>query len=438
MTARGRGRGRVLAAVLAVGVLVALPSPPMAGGRAAVRSTAPVAGTAGALPGSGGYPRVIRLEHAGAADGTLIETDTDGLVAGTQRFHRSTDGGRTFEALPSLTVTGIIHGTDLFELPADAGSLPAGTLLFAAAVNPSGQYPAESGDTEMQLPVYRSDDGGESWSLLSYCLRTDEGGTTGGLWEPELHVADDGRLVCLYSDETDHPAHSQVLTQVVSSDGGATWSAPQVVVATPNPIDRPGMPTTARLGDGSWAMTYEDCGVRHAPCKVLIRTGPDGLHWGDPASDGTVVTSVAGARFSSAPTVAWSPDGGPEGTVLVIGRVLNGANGLAAPGNGSTVLASVHGPDGPWHEVPAPVRTAAAWDSLPVNYSSPLLPLGDDLLLGVAADREGSTIVVQWGIVAMAPIVETPSTTTVPSTTIPPSTSPPPAVPVGGSAGFTG
>ena len=182
-------------------------------------------------------------------------------------------------------------------------------------------------------------------------------------------------------------------------------------------------------------MTYEDRGVRHAPCKVLIRTGPDGLHWGDPTSDGTVVTSIRGAQFSSAPTVAWSPDGGPDGTLLVIGRVLNGANGLAAPGNGATVLASSHGPAGPWHEVRAPVRTAAAWDATPINYSSPLLPLGDDLLLGLAADREGDRIAVRWGIVALAPLVEGPTSTT--EIPVPPS-SPPPAAPVPGRAGFTG
>lgn len=406
-------------------------------------ATSPVAGAGGSLPGSGGYPRVIRLEHAGDADGTLIETDTDAFLGGTQRFHRSTDGGRSFGALPSLTVTGNIHGTHLFELPADAGDLPAGTLLFAAAVNPSAQYPAESGDTQMQIPVYRSDDGARSWTLLSYCTRTDDGSRTGGLWEPELHVADDGRLVCLYSDETDRPAHSQVLTQVTSTDGGASWSEPQQVVATPDPIDRPGMPTTARLGDGTWVMTYEDCGIRHAPCLVLIRTGPDGIDWGPPTADGTVVASTDGARFLSAPTVAWTPDGGPRGTVLVIGRVLNGRDGYADPANGATVLASTGGAGGPWTRLVAPVSVPSSWGATPINYSSPLLPLGDGLLLGVAADAPAERPVIRWGITSLT--AQPPLTTSATTTSPPPSARPtdgvPPATqaaPVAGTPRFTG
>lgn len=403
--------------------------------QAGATGSAPVAGSGGTLPGSGGYPRIIRLEHSGDADGTLIETDTDAFLGGTQRFHRSTDGGRTFEALPSLKVTGNIHGTDLFELPADAGDLPAGTLLFAAAVNPSAEYPAESGDTRMQLPVFRSDDQGRTWTLRSYCLRTDDGGPTGGLWEPELHVADDGRLVCLYSDETDHPAHSQVLTQVTSTDGGATWSEPEQVVATPDPIDRPGMPTTARLGDGTWVMTYEDCGLRHAPCLVLIRTGPDGIHWGPPTADGTVVTSTDGARFLSAPTVSWTPDGGPRGTVLVMGRVLNGADGYVDPANGSTVLASTNGAAGPWTRLVAPVSVHSSWGELPLNYSSPLLPLSDDLVLGIAVDRPVERPVVRWGVVALtAAPPPTTTTTSVPTATpVAPGATPVAAVPT-----FTG
>lgn len=359
------------------------------------------AGTTGRLPGSGGYPRVIRVEHVDATRGTLIETDTDAFLSGRQRFHISHDGGRSFEPLPSLTVEGNIHGTDLLELPVDLGALRAGTLLFAAAVNPSGRYPEESGDTEMAIPVYRSVDGANSWELLSYCARTDDGGPTGGLWEPELHVADDGRLVCLYSDETRRPAHSQVLTQTVSDDGGATWSVPTTVVATPNPLDRPGMPTTARVADGSWVMTYEDCGLRHAPCLALVRTGTDGIHWGDPAADGEVVTSQDGETFTSAPTVAWSPAGGPSGTLLVIGRILNGTDGRPASGNGATVLASRHGAAGPWATIPAPVEVRSRWEDTAVNYSSALLPLDGGLLLGVAAGTPADRPAVRWGLVAV-------------------------------------
>ena len=148
-----------------------------------------MAGASGALPGVGSYPRVIRLEHGGPADGTIIETDTSASVAHTQRFHRSTDGGKTFEPLPSLALPGNIHGTDLFEMPADAGALPAGTLLFAAAVNPSGQYPAESGATQMQIPVYRSNDGAASWSGVDGRARSRRACGAGSVpgWRPDIH-----------------------------------------------------------------------------------------------------------------------------------------------------------------------------------------------------------------------------------------------------------
>jgi hypothetical protein len=51
---------------------------------------------------------------------------------------------------------------------------------------------------QMEIKVYHSGDGGQSWSYLSNCVNTTN---PGGLWEPQFNIASDGALVCHWSDE---------------------------------------------------------------------------------------------------------------------------------------------------------------------------------------------------------------------------------------------
>jgi hypothetical protein len=81
----------------------------------------------------GTYPRVIPLEHSGAADGRLIAS----VVSGPHGIIlESDDGGSSFRQISTIVDPdgalrrGMCCGV-LFDLPRALGALPAGTLLWA-------------------------------------------------------------------------------------------------------------------------------------------------------------------------------------------------------------------------------------------------------------------------------------------------------------------
>ena len=69
----------------------------------------------------------------------------------------------------------------LYELPQQVGSLPAGTLLWTAAVGKKTE--------RMAARIYRSYDEGRSWSFLSEIRAANPA----GIWEPEFTWAATGR-----------------------------------------------------------------------------------------------------------------------------------------------------------------------------------------------------------------------------------------------------
>lgn len=402
----------VAAALLAVATTVVTP---------ARRGSAPVAQaeTLGTLPGANFYPRVIRLGHAGAATGTVLASTNDGVVG---RIWRSTDASRTFTLLSEID-----PGPDavsscciaLFELPRALGAYPAGTLLWSTSVTTAVGPPRV-----MDLRVWRSDDHGATWSRTSSCATS----TTGGLWEPNFHVADDGSLVCTFSDETDQPAHSQVLARTVSTDGGQTWRPRTTIVAGPFTFQRPGMATVAHLPDGTWVMTFELCGWIPA-CGIRILFSPDGLDWGPVDGLGDAVGTADGRYLAHTPVVTWSPVGGGDGALVLSGQILFDAANRPAAGNGATLFVNHLGGHGPWTSTPAPVAVADPTDNFCPNYSSPVIDVsGQGDLLELASTWEGPTCVTRWGTGRLelppAPTTTAPTTTT---PTVGPETAPAPA-----------
>lgn len=319
------------------------------------------------------YPRVIRLEHNGAANGRLLMSYVafPGGAYGEGHVVESTDEGLTWSTAPVGVVRDTsAHGlccSTLYELPAGAGALPAGTLLWAASV---GQ---DQSGRRMALRVWKSGDVGRTWSYLSSCANAPN---SGGLWEPEFSMTASGTLVCHYSDETLQPTYSQVLARVESSDGGATWGPRILTVASTNPAHRPGMPIVRRMPDGVYVMTYEVCGVAGANCATYIRSSTDGASWGDSSSLGTRVVSTAGHFFAHAPVVAVRPDGASGGLVLV-GQLLEDAGERQVAGSGATLMVTAGRGDGSWTEIAAPLKIANVYDNYCPNYSSSLLPSTD-------------------------------------------------------------
>ena len=385
-------RALVAACVAAVVVLAGVVLP------AAAEPGEAVTGT---LLGDGFYPRAVRLTHAGAQDGTVLATIDDGADG---FVYRSTDGGRTFELLSTIDPGPDAVGLcciELFELPTQLGAFPAGTLLWAGSVTTDVGPPRQ-----MDLRIWRSDDHGVTWVPHGSC-----GSAAAGLWEPFFLVTDAGELACHFSDEGQQPAHSQRLVQAISTDGGVTFSAPKPVVQLPLAFTRPGMPTAAKLPDGSWLLTYEIC-AWVPNCVVYARRSDDGRHWGDPADPGEQVEVEGGDVLTHTPVVSWSPYGGDAGTLILSGQILLDADLAPAPGNGRTLLINRSGGFGPWQRITAPVEIDAPYDNFCPNYSSPVLPLDGDAILELASAWDGGVCRTYHALGTLPPPEPTPTTVT--------------------------
>ncbi|MEV4753757.1 RICIN domain-containing protein [Micromonospora sp. NPDC049559] len=338
------------------------------------------------------YPRAIRLEHSGAANGSLVasvSTSSSGGVTDSVAFFESADAGASFQRVGTLSDPQAAQGRgsccgSLFELPRQLGTQPAGTLLYATTVglpDAPGRVP--------EIRVWSSTDRARSWRYLSSCASAPSTVPAGrGLWEPELSVDARGYLNCYYSDDArPGSGYDQVLAVVTSTDGGASWSGPRDVVAIPSTATtsyRPGMAGVRQLPNGSYFMSYEVCGSGLPDsCVVRYRTSADGWNWGDPGDPGTVTQTVGGRRLFHAPTVAWAPGGGPNGRILLIGGLVKDATGrIMRPNSGSTVLVNTANGAGAWSEVDAPVTVEFSPEPdheeiVCSNYSSSLVPSAD-------------------------------------------------------------
>lgn len=224
------------------------------------------------------FPRMTEL-----ADGSwlIVYTiyDNDGYTydpsGGTRlQIARSTDDGRTWTVLSTVADP----GRDL-----DNGhivELDDGTLVMA--------FRSVIWQQSYRLPVMRSTDGGSTWTA-SGTIDANEGGSPGslgnpdrGVYEPFMHVLDDGRIVVMYASEKyalSSPAYAQVISMRTSTDGGATWGAESFPVRDlANSAARPGMPVFTEMANGSYALVYELCGTDG--CNAWIKISSDLFDWG--------------------------------------------------------------------------------------------------------------------------------------------------------------
>lgn len=336
-----------------------------------------------------GYPRVIRLEHAGSANGTLLATFAHAGVTSEKAslpIYRSTDKGRSWSAQPIGVVRDTVHGWDieapaLFELPIAQADLPAGTLFAAGTAWNRKDF------RQQAMEVFISRDQGAHWTYHSACVSEEmqvnnEGH---GIWEPYFAITADGSLNCFFSDErTSADGRAQVIAHVRSTDGGATWGPEIVDIGIRDGLARPGMPTVIRLPDGRYAMSFENCqagaDADHV-CSVYLKTSPDGQDWTPVASLGAQIATAAGHRLLHTPGIAWTPYGGRNGTIVATGqRVVSGPEGHVTiePESGHVVMINTELGQGAWREILAPVRVDPTGGYGPgetacPGYSSPIL-----------------------------------------------------------------
>ena len=338
------------------------------------------------------YARIIRL--AASSDmskrGTLLTmySVNDTGVRTHSVIKRSTDNGTTWSTISTLYSPtpgwGLYYGS-LYELPTASGGLAAGTLIAAGNAwdNVNWGY--------QEIQTFFSTDYGATWTRRGNCA-TKTGtpaAVSTGLWEPEIILNADGKLACHFSDERLRASgYSQKLVMVTSSDGGATWGSQIDTVAVGDSDSRPGMPVVRRLGNGSFAMAYELCkdsvGNADQTCRVYLKTSPDGANWGAASNLGNLIHTAGGLQLLHTPALAWTPSGGPNGTLIASGqRVVTGSDGpstIVRPESGRVVFINEQNGSGSWQAVSAPlsVDPTGDYNNGPgkhcANYSPSLVP----------------------------------------------------------------
>jgi hypothetical protein len=204
------------------------------------------------------------------------------------QIFRSADSCRTWSLLSSVNQPG--RTLDNGELVA----LTNGTVLLTMR--------SLIVDNSYELPVYASSNGGASWAYLSN-IDTSSGTNAAqgeGLWEPDFWVLANGTLVVNYSNET-HPGYSQMISERVSTNNGASWGPEIWSVAQPGGGGlRPGMPQMVQMANGVYLLVYEVVNLGNA--NVYCKTSTDGVTW--PAGLGNPIPCQ-----HCAPFVMSLPDG---------------------------------------------------------------------------------------------------------------------------------
>ncbi len=269
------------------------------------------------------YAKVIKLEHSGEHNGTLLATheqrpnnSSDHLFR--YPIFRSTDDGDTWERIALVDDTynrnpTVGYQPYLFELPEDIGEFKKGTILLGGCTRTNNQ-------AQTIMVLYYSTDVGETWKTWG---NIDVGGayhsdqyTSDGLWEPVfMYEESTKRLYCFYSDEMD-PDHSQRLVYKYTTDM-KTWSEKYEAVACDNKMLRPGMVALTKMGD-KYALAFELGGIRaEGGYPIYVKIADSLGDWGDPADYGHLVSAPGDKIMGSGPAIAWTPNGGECGTLFV-------------------------------------------------------------------------------------------------------------------------
>jgi len=198
------------------------------------------------------YPKTVELKYQSnsSLNGSLLVTFEQPADKPVFPIYRSTDNGAAWTRIGSIADTANGVGNRccayLYELPQTIGSMAAGTILCAGISAPVD-------DSETLLELYKSTDGGSTWTWVSQIAAGGSYSTT-AIWEPNLIVANN-KLICYYSDSRDS-AHSQKIVHQTSTNG-VTWGSAVNDVALSTYALRPGMPVVSLLPDGSYFMSYE-------------------------------------------------------------------------------------------------------------------------------------------------------------------------------------
>lgn len=280
-----------------------------------------------------GYPTMVRLSASGDRSGTLLATFARYGAWKGYDVYESCDDGESWHYLSSAVdnredrILNAILQPCLFEIPRDMGKYKAGTLILGACTNF-----VRNGIAKTAIVFYISEDSGKSWTqYMDLCY----GGTAPdklGVWEP-FFIFDEktDRLYCYYSDERDDegnekagPAAQKLVYQYTTDL--EEWSELCYALSGDEPTYRPGMISIAKMGNGEYFMIYEIVGLERNP--IYYKKTTDLGAWDDIKDYGKLIITDDGKTFGSAPWCAWSPAGGPCGTLIVAGAFITGGKAM--------------------------------------------------------------------------------------------------------------
>jgi hypothetical protein len=217
-------------------------------------------------------PESVQIESAASSWTRLVHLQDGSWLAAYMiapsptalRIKRSFDAMRTWVWMSEIRESGRdLDNANLYQRP-------DGVILLAMRSLVNG--------SSYRINVYQSGDDGNSWQFLSTVDRNEAEAKPGGFWEPFLLGLPGGRIVCFYANETHStgkPAYSQITSERISTDGGATWGAEIFAVAQPGAA-RPGEPNVAQTADG-YVLFYEVCGTENCVGHTSFST--DGVSW---------------------------------------------------------------------------------------------------------------------------------------------------------------
>lgn len=144
----------------------------------------------------------------------LITYTTDTAIIKVARSNPTTQTWTEIASIPSPP--------DHIQEQSQMVQLQDGTILMAMR---NRQKP-DPNNPWFGLPIWKSTDGGHSWSYVSQLDTNPNGGYARGLWEPFLYVLPNGDVAGFYANEKhadDNPSYSQIISERISSDGEQTW-----------------------------------------------------------------------------------------------------------------------------------------------------------------------------------------------------------------------
>jgi hypothetical protein len=149
-----------------------------------------------------------------------------------------------------------------------------------------------------------------------------------------------------------------------------TWGSVVDDFASPTYHHRPGMTTIAQLPNGQYILTYEFYGAPEASFAVYYRLSSDPTKFS--SATGRVIKTTNGKIPTGSPYVVWTPAGGQNGTIVV-------SSGCCSPVYTNTALGA---PGSPWTEVKTPEGTSYTRSLRVMPNNKHIMLLGGGVLNG--------------------------------------------------------